>query len=96
VMNAIQETIRSIDLQAAEVAGAIEQQRNAIGDISQNTQQASVSAAQVTSTLEALQTTFAEVGTASGDIRGKISALGQRAQALRTETDQFLRDVLAA
>ena len=96
VMNAIQETIRSIDLQAAEVAGAIEQQRNAIGDISQNTQQASVSAAQVTSTLEALQTTFAEVGTASGDIRGKIGALGESAQALRTETDQFLRDVLAA
>jgi methyl-accepting chemotaxis protein len=95
-MNAIQETIRSIDLSAAEVAGAIEQQRNAIGDISQNTQQASVSAAQVTNTLEALQTTFAEVGAASGDIRGKIIALGESAQALRMETDQFLRDGLAA
>jgi methyl-accepting chemotaxis protein len=96
VMNAIQETIRSIDLSAAEVAGAIEQQRNAIGDISQNTHRASISAAQVTNTLEALQTAFAEVGTASGDIRGKISALGETAQALRTETDHFLRDVLAA
>ena len=39
-MAAIQDTIRVIDGSAAEVAGAIEQQRSAIGDISRNTQSA--------------------------------------------------------
>ena len=47
-MAAIQDTIRVIDGSAAEVAGAIEQQRGAIGEISRNTQSASASAAQVT------------------------------------------------
>jgi methyl-accepting chemotaxis protein len=96
VMNAIHETIRSIDASAAEVANAIDNQRKAIADISHGTQLASTSAAQVAGTLQALQTTFAGVGQASGDIRGKIGALGASAQALRAETDQFLRDVLAA
>jgi hypothetical protein len=36
------------------------------------------------------------VGEASGDIRAKIVSLGESAQALRAETDNFLRDVLAA
>jgi hypothetical protein len=62
--------------------------------ISRNTQSASASAAQVTSNLQELHATVAEVGTASGDIRGKIGSLGESVQALRTGT--FLRDVLAA
>jgi methyl-accepting chemotaxis protein len=89
-------TIRIIDGSAAEVAGAIEQQRSAIGDISRNTQSASASAAQVSSNLQELHATFAEVGNASGDIRGKIGSLGESVQALRAETETFLRDVLAA
>jgi methyl-accepting chemotaxis protein len=96
VMNQIQQTIRSIDLSAAEVASAIEQQRGAIGEISRNTQLASTSASQVTGTLQALQTTFAEVGAASNEIGSRIGALGESAAALRSETEQFLRDVLAA
>jgi methyl-accepting chemotaxis protein len=95
-MSAIQDTIRIIDGSAAEVAGAIEQQRGAIGEISRNTQSASARAAQVTSDLQELQGTFAEVGNASGDIRAKIGSLGESVQALRSETEGFLKDVLAA
>ena len=50
----------------------------------------------MTSNLQELHATFAEVGSASGDIRGKIGSLGESVQALRTETETFLRDVLAA
>jgi methyl-accepting chemotaxis protein len=96
VMRAIQETIRSIDGSAAEVAGAVEHQRQAIADISRNTQSASGNAAQVSANLQSLHQAFAEVGMASGDIRGKVVTLADGAQALRTETDNFLRDVLAA
>jgi methyl-accepting chemotaxis protein len=95
-MSAIQETIRVIDGSAAEVAGAVEQQRDAIGEISRNTQSASSSAAQVTSDLQELHGTFAEVGNASGDIRTKIGSLGESVHALRSETESFLKDVLAA
>jgi methyl-accepting chemotaxis protein len=95
-MAAIQDTIRVIDASAAEVAGAIEQQRGAIGEISQNTQSASTSAARVSSNLQELHAAFAEVGTASGDIRGKIGSLGESVHALRSETETFLKDVLAA
>jgi methyl-accepting chemotaxis protein len=95
-MAAIQDTIRTIDGSAAEVASAIEQQRGAIGEISRNTQSASASAAQVTSNLQELDAAFAEVGNASGDIRTKIGSLGESVQALRSETDHFLKDVLAA
>ena len=86
-MAAIQDTIRVIDGSAAEVAGAIEQQRSAISDISRNTQSASASAAQVSSNLQELHAAFAEVGNASGDIRGKIGSLGENVHALRTETE---------
>ena len=89
-------TIRIIDGSAAEVAGAIERQRSAIGEISRSTQSASARAEQVTSNLQELHTAFAEVGNASGDIRGKIGPLGESVQALRAETETFLRDVLAA
>ena len=89
-------TIRIIDGSAAEVAGAIEPQRSAIGEISRSTQSASARAEQVTSNLQELHTAFAEVGNASGDIRGKIGSLGESVQALRAETETFLRDVLAA
>lgn len=46
--------------------------------------------------LQELHAAFAEVGNASGDIRGKIGSLGENVHALRTETETFLRDVLAA
>ncbi|MEN3376641.1 MAG: hypothetical protein V7604_1996 [Hyphomicrobiales bacterium] len=95
-MAAIQETIRAIDGSAADVASAIEQQRGAIGEISRNTQSASAGAAQVSSNLQELHAAFVEVGSASGDIRAKISSLGEGAQALRLETEHFVRDVLAA
>ena len=49
--------------------------------ISCNTQSASASAAQVTSNLQELHATFAEVSTASGDIRGKIGSLARRERA---------------
>jgi methyl-accepting chemotaxis protein len=95
-MSAIRETIRSIDDSAAEVAGAIESQRLAISDISLNTQRVSGSANQVSGNLQALHATFAEVGAASGDIRAKVGVLGHNAKALRAETENFLRYVLAA
>jgi hypothetical protein len=46
--------------------------------------------------LQELHAAFAEVGNASGDIRTKIGSLGESVQALRSETDHFLKDVLAA
>lgn len=44
----------------------------------------------------ALHKTFAQIGEASGDIRAKVTPLGQDAQALRMQTESFLRDILAA
>jgi methyl-accepting chemotaxis protein len=96
VMSAIQDTIRTIDASAADVASAIENQRLAISDISRNTQSASASAEQVSSNLRDLHSTFAEVEVASRDIRAKLGTLGEGAQVLRSETENFLRDVLAA
>jgi methyl-accepting chemotaxis protein len=91
-MAAIQGTIRTIDTSAAEVSSAIDNQRHAITDISRNTQ----SAAQVSTNLKGLHGTFAEVEAASRDIREKLGTLGEGAQVLRSETEGFLRDVLAA
>jgi methyl-accepting chemotaxis protein len=96
VMQGIYETIRSIDHSAAEVATAIESQRLAIGEISQNTHHVSTSAKQVSSNLQSLTAAFGAVGEAAGDIRAKLNALNGSAEALRTQTDHFLRDVLAA
>jgi hypothetical protein len=50
----------------------------------------------VSSNLQELDAAFAEVGNASGDIRSKIGSLGESVDALRSETDHFLKDVLAA
>jgi methyl-accepting chemotaxis protein len=96
VMQGIQETVRSIDHSAAEVAGAVESQRLAIGEISQNTHHVPTSAAQVSANLQSLNAAFGAVGEAAGDIRTKLTALHGSAEALRAQTDQFLRDVLAA
>lgn len=96
VINDIQKTIGTIDNAAGDVANAVDSQRSAIAEISQNTHRASDSAAKVSSDMQALHQSFALVGEASSDIRAKIVSLGESAQALRAETDNFLRDVLAA
>jgi len=96
MMQAIQDTIRLIDASSAEAAHAIGDQRKAISEISSNAQRVSGSASQVSANIQTLHAIFAEFGTASGDIRTKLGALADGAQALRTETDDFLRYVLAA
>lgn len=96
VIGAVQQTMRMMDTVAGEVAAAIDSQKLAITEISQNTNRASDSAVQVCAELQALHKTFAQVGEASGDIRAKVTSLGQDAQALRMQTDSFLRDILAA
>ncbi|MCZ7641827.1 MAG: methyl-accepting chemotaxis protein [Pseudorhodoplanes sp.] len=96
VIGAVQQTMRMMDTVAGEVAAAIDSQKLAITEISQNTNRASDSAVQVSAELQALHKTFAQVGEASGDIRAKVTSLGQDAQALRMQTDSFLRDILAA
>jgi methyl-accepting chemotaxis protein len=96
VMTTIRETIRSMADSAADVAQANEGQRMAIADISANTHRVSGSATQVSGNLQELHASFSEVGAASGDIRSKVGLLGQNAQALRAETENFLRYVLAA
>jgi methyl-accepting chemotaxis protein len=96
VMTTIRETIRSMADSAADVAHANESQRMAIADISANTHRVSGSATQVSGNLQELHASFSEVGAASGDIRSKVGLLGQNAQALRAETENFLRYVLAA
>ena len=95
-MTTIRETIRSMADSAADVAHANESQRMAIADISANTHRVSGSATQVSGNLQELHASFSEVGAASGDIRSKVGLLGQNAQALRAETENFLRYVLAA
>jgi methyl-accepting chemotaxis protein len=94
-MNAIQGTIHSIDRAAGDVAEAVDNQRVAIADISRNTQRASDSAAQVSAKVDSLHQSFHLVEEAFGDIRSKIASLDDSARTLRTETDEFLRDVLA-
>jgi hypothetical protein len=48
------------------------------------------------SNLQSLTAAFGPVGEAAGDIRAKLYAINGSAEALRTQTDNFLRDVLAA
>lgn len=96
VMGAIRETIGTIDSASAEVADAVDHQRGAITDISSNTQRASGSARSVSADLQALHAAFAQVGAASDDIRGKIGALGEGARTLKSQTELFLCEVLAA
>ena len=96
VMKAIHDTMGTIDASSAEVAGAIESQRLAIADISQNTQSASASATQVSANLQSLHEAFAAVALASGEIGTQVGSLGRNAQALRSETENFLADILAA
>jgi uncharacterized phage infection (PIP) family protein YhgE len=96
VMQTFLEAMRSIGGSAADVAGAVGNQRIATGEISRNTQLASNGAGKMSSDLRMLHTSFAKVGAASSDISIKIGALGDSAQKLKAETDHFLRDVLAA
>lgn len=46
--------------------------------------------------MQALHAAFAQVGAASDDIRGKIGALGEGARTLKSQTELFLCEVLAA
>jgi methyl-accepting chemotaxis protein len=95
-IGSIAQTIRRLDAIAASIAGAVEQQRSATGEIARNAQQVARGSEAVSVTIGEVDRQAAETGQAARRMLATSGELGAEAAALRDAVDGFLRSIRAA
>jgi methyl-accepting chemotaxis protein len=89
-------TIGAINEIATTIASAVEEQGAATQEIARNVQEASKGTGQVTSNIAGVNEAAAMAGTAAGQVLTASDALGQQAETLRSDVDDFLAKIRAA
>jgi len=95
-VNAIQrigDSIRRIDTQAQEIAGAIDEQRTAAAQITGNAQHAAQGTQHASTNIEEVSSAAEETDQAAGEVVASVRTLTEQADHLRGEVDRFLQDV---
>jgi methyl-accepting chemotaxis protein len=95
-IESIAATIGQFDQIAAAVSAAVEQQGSATGEIARNVQEAALRTRAVTSNITEMQASAEETGTVAGSVLDAAGILSAQAETLRTEVEQFVRDMAAA
>lgn len=95
-MTEIRSMIDNMNKVACAIASAVEQQGAATQEISRNVQFASGGATQVSQSIEAVTRASEEASHGSGQVLSAASELARNSETLRTQVDQFLREVRAA
>jgi len=89
-------TIGAINEIATTIASAVEEQGSATQEIARNVQEASKGTGQVTSNIAGVNQAASMTGTAAGQVLTAADALGQQAETLRSDVDDFLAKIRAA
>jgi methyl-accepting chemotaxis protein len=89
-------TIGTINEIATTIASAVEEQGAATHEIARNVQEASKGTGQVTSNIAGVNQAAAMTGTAANEVLTASDALGQQAETLRSDVDDFLAKIRAA
>lgn len=88
-------TIEDINVIAATIAAAVEEQTAATGEIARNIQEASAGASEVSGAMASVTAAAGEASTASAQVLSAASELSRQAELLRHEVDGFLKSVRA-
>jgi methyl-accepting chemotaxis protein len=95
-MRRIGGTIGEVNSVATSIASAVEEQGAATQEITRNTQEAARRTGEVASNITGVTAGADATGTAAADVRTSAEALGQQADKLRHEVDDFLGKIRAA
>ncbi|MGV7032055.1 methyl-accepting chemotaxis protein [Methylobacterium symbioticum] len=88
--------IREIDMVAASIAAAVEQQSAATQEIVRNVAQASIGTGEVTSNIAGVAHASEETGAAASQVLSSASELSRQSEHLSAEVHRFLATVRAA
>jgi methyl-accepting chemotaxis protein len=89
-------TITAISESATAIAGAVEEQTAATGEIARNVQQASAGTHEVTASIGLVNQGAATTGAAAAQVLGTAEELSSRADALAAEVADFLAAIKSA
>ncbi len=95
-IQAIGQTIGSINEIATTIASAVEEQGAATQEIARNVQQASAGTREVSSNITGVTQAATETGAAANQVLGASGELSRPAEALRRQVERFLAGVRAA
>ena len=84
------ETVVGIDEIVGSIAGAMEQQAAATGEITRNVQEAAAGTAEVSRTIATVSTSAGETGTAAGEVLRAAELLDGQAVTLSREVKNFI------
>src|SRR5690606_38634832 len=88
-------TIGEISEIAANIASAVEEQRDATQEIARNSQEAARGTQEVTANIEGVKRASADTGAAATQVVGAAGDLSQQSEALSAEVREFLVGVKA-
>lgn len=92
----ISQTVQGVEEIAASISAAVEEQSAAMQEISANVQHAAGRTQQVARDLQGVTGGLNVNGSAAHDMLGATERLGEQAQRLRQEVDQFMGSIRAA
>jgi methyl-accepting chemotaxis protein len=95
-IEAINQTIVTVNEIATTIASAVEEQAAATREITRNTQEAARGTGEVSKNISGVNQTAQETGTAASEVLAASNQLGQQAEILRGEVDKFLASIRAA
>ena len=89
-------TINRVNEISTAIAAAVEEQGAATAEITRNTQEAARGTSQVSENVGGVSQAAGETGTAATQVLAAADRLGQQAEVLRRDIDQFLANIRAA
>ena len=95
-IDAVAESVDAVNGVSASISAAVEEQNAATAEISRNTEQTAASAGSVSETITHVLTDSQETSAAAGKVVHSAEALGEYAEQLRRDVEEFLVQIRAA
>lgn len=95
-ITSVRDIINQIGANAATITAAVEEQKMATTGISQSVEDAASGTKQVTDSIGGVNQAATETGAAATQVLGTAEELSQQSETLRSQVQQFLRDIRAA
>ncbi|HEY4164241.1 MAG TPA: methyl-accepting chemotaxis protein [Dongiaceae bacterium] len=92
----VNERINSVSATSATIASAVEEQGAATREIARNVSEAAKGTTEVTANISGVSEAAQQAGAAATQVLSSASDLSRRSEALKSQVDEFLREVRAA
>ena len=92
----VNERINSVSATASTIASAVEEQGVATREIARNVSEAARGTTEVTANISGVSEAAQQAGAAASQVLSSASDLSRRSEALKSQVEEFLREVRAA